>query len=59
MPGMSDSKKTAQTAGPPNYPPPGTVMLNPAGQQLIDVRYTEVRRADMKRTLRTVGAADG
>ena len=55
MPGMSNSKKTAQTAGPPNYPPPGTVMLNPASQQLIDVRYTEVRRADMKRTLRTVG----
>ncbi len=55
MPGMSDSSKTEQTAGPPNNAPPGTVMLNPASQQLIDVRYTEVRRADMKRTLRTVG----
>ena len=30
-------------------------MLNPESQQLIDVRYTEVRRADLKRTLRTVG----
>ncbi len=34
---------------------PGTVMLNPATQQLIGVRYTEVRRAEMKRTIRTVG----
>ena len=38
-----------------NTGPPGTVMLNPASQQLIGVRYTEARRADMKRTLRTVG----
>lgn len=34
---------------------PGTVMLSPASQQLIGVRYTEARRTDMKRTLRTVG----
>jgi len=34
---------------------PGTVMLNSASQQLIGVRYTEARRTDMKRTLRTVG----
>jgi len=35
--------------------PPGTVMLDSATQQLIGVRYTEVRRAEMKRTVRTVG----
>jgi Cu(I)/Ag(I) efflux system membrane fusion protein len=34
---------------------PGTVMLSPATQQLIGVRYTEAHRADLKRTLRTVG----
>lgn len=34
---------------------PGTVMLNPSTEQLIGVRYAEVRRMDMKRTLRTVG----
>jgi Cu(I)/Ag(I) efflux system membrane fusion protein len=34
---------------------PGTVMLSPATQQLIGVRYTEARNADLKRTLRTVG----
>ncbi len=34
---------------------PGTVMLNPSTQQLIGVRYTEVRRARMERTIRTVG----
>jgi hypothetical protein len=48
MPGMNDPKNTQQDTVP------GTVMLSPASQQLIDVRYTEVRRADMKRTLRTV-----
>jgi RND family efflux transporter MFP subunit len=30
-------------------------MLSPATQQLIGVRYTEARNADLKRTLRTVG----
>jgi RND family efflux transporter MFP subunit len=34
---------------------PGSVMLNSAMQQLIGVRYTEVRRAHMERTVRTVG----
>lgn len=34
---------------------PGTVMLNPATQQLIGVTYTTVRRAAMKRTVDTVG----
>ncbi len=46
---MSDTKNAQQNTVP------GTVMLSPASQQLIDVRYTEVRRAEMKRTLRTVG----
>jgi Cu(I)/Ag(I) efflux system membrane fusion protein len=35
--------------------PAGTVNLNPDQQQMTGVRYTEVRRADMKRTVRTVG----
>ncbi len=34
---------------------PGTVMLSPATQQLIGVRYTQVRRAHLERTIRTVG----
>ena len=34
---------------------PGTVMLSPSTQQMIGVRYTEVRRAEMKRTINTVG----
>lgn len=34
---------------------PGTVVLNPATQQLIGVRYAQVRRAPMERTVRTVG----
>ncbi len=55
MPGMSDPKSPAQAPASAQNTVPGTVMLNPASQQLIDVRYTEVRRADMKRTLRTVG----
>jgi RND family efflux transporter MFP subunit len=60
MPGMSAPANGApenQTAPatPVQNIAPGTVMLNPASQQLIGVRYTEARRADMKRTLRTVG----
>jgi membrane fusion protein, copper/silver efflux system len=58
MAGMSESKNAAendQTATSNQNMPPGTVNLNPARQQMIGVRYTEVRRADMKRTLRTVG----
>ncbi|MEO7030304.1 MAG: efflux RND transporter periplasmic adaptor subunit [Acidobacteriaceae bacterium] len=46
---MSDTKSAQHDTVP------GTVMLSPASQQLIDVRYAEVRRAEMKRTLRTVG----
>src|SRR5665213_966709 len=60
MPGMGGPKDTGQgnqTASAPSAQTmvPGTVMLNPASQQMIGVRYAEVRRADMKRTLRTVG----
>ncbi len=60
MPGMTAPDKAAQqnqTASPasPQSMPPGTISLNPDQQQMIGVRYTEVRRADMKRTLRTVG----
>jgi membrane fusion protein, copper/silver efflux system len=58
MSGMSDSKNAGQqdqTATSDQDMPPGTVTLSPARQQMIGVRYTEVRRADMKRTLRTVG----
>jgi multidrug efflux pump subunit AcrA (membrane-fusion protein) len=60
MPGMGGPKDTGQgnqTASAPSTQTmvPGTVMLNPASQQMIGVRYAEVRRADMKRTLRTVG----
>ncbi len=60
MPGMGAPESTAQEgqtvpAAPAQNTVPGTVMLNPASQQLIGVRYTEARRTDMKRTLRTVG----
>jgi Cu(I)/Ag(I) efflux system membrane fusion protein len=49
-PGMdSDDATSLQSVAP------GTIMLSPATQQLIGVRYTEARRADLKRTLRTVG----
>lgn len=69
MPGMSASQPKAQASAPmanmagmgASDPTsmqnmiPGTVMLNPSTEQLIGVRYAEVRRMDMKRTLRTVG----
>ena len=57
MKGMSAPASSAQATGAPSVQnmPPGTVMLNPATQQLIGVRYTEVRRAELKRTIRTVG----
>lgn len=55
MPGMSNPKNAYLGQAPAQDTVPGTVMLSPGSQQLIDVRYTEVRRADMKRTLRTVG----
>lgn len=38
--------------------PPGTVMLSPEKEQLIGVRYAEVRRTDLVRTLRTVGRVE-
>ena len=60
MPGMSASKNAAAggqaaSAASAQNMAPGTVMLSPATQQLINVTYTTVRRTDMKRTLRTVG----
>ncbi len=60
MPGMSASKNAAQASQSTSAPSmqnmaPGTVMLDPSTEQLIGVRYTEARRTDMKRTLRTVG----
>jgi Cu(I)/Ag(I) efflux system membrane fusion protein len=42
------------TAGMQNMAP-GTVMLSPATQQTINVTYTTVRRAHLKRTIQTVG----
>ncbi len=38
--------------------PPGTVMLSVKKQQLIGVRTTEVRRAPLQRTIRTVGRVE-
>ncbi len=60
MPGMGAPENTAQEgqtapATSAQNAVPGTVMLNPASQQLIGVRYTEARRTDMRRTLRSVG----
>ena len=63
MPGMPDKNASPnQTQGNQTAPAPpgqsvapGTVMLDPASQQLIGVRYAEARQTDMKRTLRTVG----
>jgi len=66
MPGMSVSKNAtsknqtapeSQAASAPSMQnmAPGTVMLDPASEQLIGVRYTQVRRTVMKRTLHTVG----
>lgn len=60
MPGMSASKSTSPAsqntdANSDQSMAPGSVSLTPDQQQMIDVRYTEVRRMDMKRTLRTVG----
>jgi membrane fusion protein, copper/silver efflux system len=54
-PAAAVSGDPAASAASKNTMPPGMVMLNPASQQLIGVRYTEARRADMQRTLRTVG----
>lgn len=68
MPGMDMSGKTAteqsssgssnnssgQMAGLESMPA-GTVMLDPATQQEINVTYTKVRRAHLTRTIQTVG----
>ena len=53
MPGMPATGTPGATSTPNTVP--GTVMLSTATQQMIGVRYTEVRSADLKRTLRTVG----
>ncbi len=53
MPGMPATGTSDAASTQDNVP--GTVMLSPATQQLIGVRYTEVRSADLKRTVRTVG----
>lgn len=57
QPGAKASAPASQTATKPSIQnmPPGTVNLNPDRQQMTGVRYTEVHRADMKRTVRTVG----
>jgi Cu(I)/Ag(I) efflux system membrane fusion protein len=38
--------------------PPGTVKLSPEKQQLIGVRYTEVHRGDLIRTIRSVARVE-
>lgn len=52
VPKYADEKESAAST---ENMPPGTVMLSSATQQLIGVRYTQVRRASLKRTIRTVG----
>lgn len=58
MPGMimpaQPSNSAAQMQNMENMAP-GTVMLDAATQQKIGVTYTTVRRAHLKRTIRTVG----
>ena len=55
MPGMNTPGSSGgQTAGMENMAP-GTVVLDAATQQKIGVTYTTVRRAHLKRTIRTVG----
>ena len=49
--GTSDSNSGQGMANMPK----GTVMLDPATQQLIGVTYTTVKRAHLKRTITTVG----
>lgn len=55
MPGMNMSGGAGDPAAETADMAPGTVMLDPATQQKINVTYTTVRRADLRRTLRTVG----
>ena len=52
--GASSGSSGGQTSGMGNLPA-GTVMLDPATQQEINVTYTTVRRAHLKRTIQTVG----
>ncbi len=55
MPGMTmPGSSGGQTADMQNMTP-GTVVLDAATQQKIGVTYTTVRRAHLKRTIRTVG----
>ena len=57
MNGMGASANPAQPSqnSTPQKMAPGTVLLTSEKQQSIGVRYTEVRRERMERTLRTVG----
>lgn len=57
MPGMNTPQQGNEQAGMQGMQnmAPGTVVLNSATQQLIGVRYTDVRRAPLTRTVRTVG----
>ena len=57
MKGMDASTNPAQPNqnSSPQKMAPGTVMLSSDSQQLIGVRYAEVRRQRMERTIRAVG----
>lgn len=57
MPGMNTptSPSSSSVSGSAQNTPPGTVMLSSATQQMIGVRYTTVQRADLTRTISTVG----
>jgi Cu(I)/Ag(I) efflux system membrane fusion protein len=60
MPGMNMStgpsgSASSESAQGMEKMPSGTVMLNSATQQMIGVRYTTVERADLTRTISTVG----
>jgi multidrug efflux pump subunit AcrA (membrane-fusion protein) len=60
MPGLgqsstaSENNSSGQMQGTQSMAP-GTVMLSPATQQMINVTYTTVRRAHLVRTIHTVG----
>jgi multidrug efflux pump subunit AcrA (membrane-fusion protein) len=55
MPGMGPASPPSSTNYGNETMSAGTVMLSPAEQQVIGVRYTEVRKAHLQRTVRTVG----
>ena len=55
MPGMDMSGTAGGQSADTGNMAPGTVMLDPATQQSINVTYTTVRRAHLERTIRTVG----